>query len=320
MSKKKDLTGKKFGRLTVINQNIELSKEKRAVIWNCICDCGKYKSIRSNGLLSGKTQSCGCLRNERVRETLKRDLKGQKFEKLFVLEEVPIDINSIKTKRVRWLCQCDCGNKIIIDSNNLKSGNTKSCGCYNKQKIRETKMNDLTNKRFGQLVVLELDEEEMEKRKEKNHYDSNAYWKCRCDCGNTLTVKGYHLVHNITMSCGCLCSQGEKIIENFLKENKIQYVHQYKFSELKGNGGGMLYFDFAIFNKNELKALIEYNGKQHYEPIEFFGGKVAFEKQQDNDNKKERFCKDNNIPLYIISYKEDLNNKLKIIKENVYEI
>ena len=51
----------------------------------------------------------------------------------------------------------------------------------------------------------------------------------------------------------------------------------------------------SIYRKN---ICIEFNGKQHYEPIDFFGGVDRFEKQQINDNIKVNYCNDNNIKTY----------------------
>lgn len=57
------------------------------------------------------------------------DLIEQKFGRLIAIERA---LNS-KNGRVRWLCQCDCGNKIIVLSYNIKNGTTKSCGCLLKE-------------------------------------------------------------------------------------------------------------------------------------------------------------------------------------------
>jgi len=58
----KDLTGKKFGNLTVIKRNGYLSgKKRKAVAWLCLCDCGTLKTIRGHNLTTGNTKGCGCL-------------------------------------------------------------------------------------------------------------------------------------------------------------------------------------------------------------------------------------------------------------------
>ena len=64
MRAKKDLTGHRFGRLVVIR---EYGRSKdRQIMWLCKCDCGGEVVVRSRDLCSGNTQSCGCLRRERI--------------------------------------------------------------------------------------------------------------------------------------------------------------------------------------------------------------------------------------------------------------
>lgn len=59
------------------------------------------------------------------------DLTGKKFNKLLVLSRAENGLHN----KVRWLCTCDCGNSTIAESSNLKSGHTKSCGCYKFEKM-----------------------------------------------------------------------------------------------------------------------------------------------------------------------------------------
>lgn len=56
-----DLTGLKYGRLTVVSLN---RRENKIVFWNCICDCGNEKIIRSGSIKNGHSKSCGCLTTE----------------------------------------------------------------------------------------------------------------------------------------------------------------------------------------------------------------------------------------------------------------
>ena len=60
----------------------------------------------------------------------KLNLVGQKFGMLTVLKESTYKNN---TGRSKWLCQCDCGDKMVASGNNLKHGKTTSCGCKRKQ-------------------------------------------------------------------------------------------------------------------------------------------------------------------------------------------
>jgi hypothetical protein len=62
-------------------------------------------------------------------------------------------------------------------------------------------------------------------------------------------------------------------------------------------------FDFVILdNNNQIIICIEYDGEQHFKPIDFFGGEEAFVLQQERDKRKNNWCKDNNISLIRIPY------------------
>lgn len=115
--------------------------------------------------------------------------------------------------------------------------------------------------------------------------------------------------------CGCpMCSQsrGESIITLFLQRNNIKFIPEYKFSGCKYKKE--LPFDFAIFNnKGELKCLIEYQGQQHFEPVKYFGGLEYFNLRVKKDTIKFNYCKCNKITLYYITYKDDIQQRLKEI-------
>lgn len=65
MGKFEDLTGRKFGRLTVIERMPTVNRRTR---WKCICDCGTEKVVGAEQLKSGTTRSCGCYHSDRTRE------------------------------------------------------------------------------------------------------------------------------------------------------------------------------------------------------------------------------------------------------------
>lgn len=239
----------------------------------------------------------------------KIDLIGQKFGRLTVLrEELPRT-----TKEVKWICQCDCGNIKSVRSYDLRNGKTLSCGCLRNEKVREAVGNHLEGKRFGHLLVLEQVNSILE--------PSGALrtaWKCECDCGNIVIVKTINLKSGDTRSCGCIHSHGETIIEHILTENNMNYIQQCVFTDLKTSRNGYLKFDFAICdNNNNILGLIEFNGRQHYEPIDFFGGEEQLKIQQENDQLKIEYCKQHNIPLVIFSYKEINDININLIKERL---
>lgn len=126
MERAADLTGQKFGRLTVIRRN-GTGKSGNA-LWECICDCGNIKTIAGKSLRNGSSKSCGCLQKEIV-SAMGENLVGKKFGRLTVIEKSDCKILNRKNGRI-WKCRCDCGKTLGVCTNSLKSGNTKSCGCY----------------------------------------------------------------------------------------------------------------------------------------------------------------------------------------------
>ena len=111
---------------------------------------------------------------------------GKRFGDLTVIE-----FNHVNDHRnTCWVCQCDCGNKIVVSRNNLQQGNTKSCGCHKHGPKRE----DITGKRFGRLTVIRHDHDDKHR---------NSYWLCECDCGNRTIVTRGGLTSGNTTSCGC---------------------------------------------------------------------------------------------------------------------
>lgn len=98
-------------------------------------------------------------------------------------------------------------------------------------------------------------------------------------------------------------SRGEIKIEEILKQNDLNFKEEYSFDGLNSSNGRALRFDFAIFTDDgDLDFLIEFQGKQHYEASQKFGGKRGLYQQQFNDNKKRRFCALHDITLIEIPY------------------
>lgn len=124
-----DLTGMKFGRLTVLELDHKEPHKPRGFkyFWKCHCECGNECIIRGDYLKSG-TSSCGCLGGKF------KDLTGQTFDKLTVIERA----ENNKHGQVMWRCRCSCGNFCTVASNLLIGGNTKSCGCLRHQAYHKT--------------------------------------------------------------------------------------------------------------------------------------------------------------------------------------
>lgn len=128
------MVGEKYGRLTVIREKpiSEYPNHKRCCVqWYCNCDCGtKNVLVDGTQLRRGHVKSCGCYNREMSTKKNTIDISGNKYGKLTVLKQVPKPRN----KSIRgswWLCNCECGNEVIVRGNALKTGNTVSCGCSN---------------------------------------------------------------------------------------------------------------------------------------------------------------------------------------------
>ncbi len=120
---KRDLTGERFGKLTVIGPAKKEGSNK--TYWRCNCDCGKETVVEHYHLTEGLTKSCGCLRPGRKAE----DLTGRRFGRLTVVGPVLQEAEEEKGSRRKWECICDCGNTCVCSGDHLKRGTTKSCGC-----------------------------------------------------------------------------------------------------------------------------------------------------------------------------------------------
>jgi 5-methylcytosine-specific restriction endonuclease McrA len=95
--------------------------------WSVECDCGKTHTVLGGSLRSGKTISCGCFSHEQTSRRCLYSLTGRRFGRLLVLSRADNDRFGL----ARWNVTCDCGKKRVIRSADLRSGNSRSCGCYN---------------------------------------------------------------------------------------------------------------------------------------------------------------------------------------------
>ena len=214
------------------------------------------------------------------------DLTGQRFNRLIVIKRDMLKVGNI----AYWICKCDCGNIISVRGDRLRGGNTQSCGCLRKEKIFNSHFIDLTGQKFGYLTVLKRD----------TLKTGRPYWICKCDCGNIVSVRGSYLKNGDIVSCGCYKKfKGEEKIEKILSSLDIKFVQQKTFEDLKYKD--KLRFDFFLPKYN---ICIEYQGKQHYEAIEYFGGEKTFKEIQIRDDIKREWCKKNNIKLIEISYQD----------------
>lgn len=297
-----DLTGQKIGKLTILYRaESEISGGKKRTVWHCLCDCGNEVDVRGDYLKRSGCPSCGCEASKNRIEKNRIDHTGQKFGRLTIIDILWDE------KPAKAVCKCDCGSDYIGIKADIVAGHTQSCGCLQSENTSIANTKDWTG------CIAESGVEFI-----KQAYMNKAgqwVWECRCGCCGGLFYELPAKVNNgHTTSCGCrVQSFGESYIEGLLESIKVPFESQYTFDDCRDIY--VLRFDFAIFRDNELLGLIEYDGRQHFEPIEFFGGIEGFEKTRRHDNIKNIYCEENNIPLLRLPYTLSLNE----IKKQIYE-
>lgn len=151
------------------------------------------------------------------------------------------------------------------------------------------------------------------------YINTHTHVGLRCLSCDFLFYSTPNSVIRVSGCPSCQESKGERTIRKYLLDNNISFQAQKKFKGCKLERE--LLFDFYV---EDLNLIIEYDGKQHYEPIEFFGGEEAFVKQQKRDKIKNEYAKNNNIIMFRIPYtieKEDINKHLdKFIKGGSLEL
>ena len=184
--KARDLMGMRFGMLEVVSKAEKMGK---LIAWSCKCDCGNTTIGSTQCLAAGLKKSCGCLQPSIAGKRNFKDLVGQKFFRLTVLGRG----ENTKEGSASWICSCECGKSISVNGKSLRSGNTKSCGCYLIDRIKESRTLDLTGLVVGRLTAISL----------SGKTGRSNTWLCDCKCGNTKIVGSSALTGGLVISCGC---------------------------------------------------------------------------------------------------------------------
>lgn len=199
---------------------------------------------------------------------------------------------STKGGSAKWHCQCKCGNFVDVIGGSLRSGKTKSCGCYQRQRTSEACLNNLIGKTIGNFTVLGY---------EPGHNGARGLWICKCNlCGNEQAkINGSNLFQQ--ESCGCLIeSKGTRKIREILEKFNIEFIVEKRFETCKFSNGYYARFDFylPLFN-----CLIEYDGRQHYlQGQGNYDNEEKFLLTQEHDEFKNEWAKNNGFHLIRIPY------------------
>ena len=183
--------GNTYWNFTAESFNEELTEKynsngmRRGAYLNFRCVCGKLVPHRLSEVKSGHCKSCGCIRFNNPNTV--EDLTGKKFGILVVMgRDLERDLQQNKNNRkgVHWLCKCDCGNPELssVTGYQLKTGLTKSCGCYASEQIakRNKKYCIKTNNIIEENdSIILIDDKNNRCVIDKEDYDivKNWYWR-----------------------------------------------------------------------------------------------------------------------------------------------
>ena len=183
-------------------------------------------------------------------------------------------------------CPCCCGRK-IVKSNCLSTTHPQIAKEWHPHKNRNKTPNDVT------------------------YACNTAYWfRCLVDPKHEWLAR----IDSRTSGKNCLycnASKGEKLIKEILEEGNIDYKSQYRFPNCKDKR--TLPFDFVVFSSGEAIGAIEFQGRQHYKKIDYFGGTCGHESTKNHDKIKKSYCETNGIAFLAVPFWE-LNVTKKLLE------
>lgn len=282
--------------------------------------CGNIFSMQPNQFLNG--QRCPNCARKRLSESLKSSTKMRQ-------KSIKHAKELIENLKESYIIEVDFDNFTIMNETECnvfckKCGNSfkkklvymrdQKCPCpfchYDNLKNRPRQSADDFRKEVFNLVGDEYDVlEDYETGYKKILFRHNK-------CGKTFKMQPRYF----KMGCRCIhCanigsnSKPNKRISELLESKDILFVPEISFDDLKNRN--KLPFDFGVFKNDKLIFLLEYDGKQHFEPI--FGEERLIETIK-NDEKKNRYCLDKGIPLERISFNENIENRIEEIIEKYF--
>lgn len=272
------------------------------------CSCGNKFSRKFSNVLSNNQILClSCSSKELSEKNRKRALESYDSLIDFVNNsnfgiEILSGFDEYKNNKTPLRTICSCGDIYYPTANSLKrSLNTNCKKCGNKKtglKNRKPKDEILKAIRDEGYDVLDYE-----------HKNGQHWIKVSCENNNhkSYTVDwGNFSMGNRCPYCNL--SKGEEKVKEVLIDSGFDFEREVVFDELVGINGGDLRYDFKVYYEESF-VLVEYDGEQHYKP-KF--GDDEFDRTQKHDEIKNNYCKERNIELLRISYK-DFNNIEKIL-------
>ena len=272
------------------------------------CEC---KNIFERDVVKFKTRGAHKCRECSIKSMIDKQKNDYNYVKDYISESTNCILLSTnyKNQRQKLSLLCGCGEEFITDFDSIKNKNKIMCNKCSKDKTKESL-------KFSYEEVLDIVNKSGNKLLSKEYENNSIKLDLECSCGEIHYKSLSQIRCGWTLCEKCLnklASQGERIIHKYLDENNIKYKTQYRFKDCINKY--TLPFDVCVFDRDNIKALIEYDGEFHYIPKEFVGGIKALKESQFRDNIKTTYCKENDIKLIRIPYFEK-NNIENILREN----
>lgn len=225
---------------------------------------------------------------------------GEKRNRLTLCDRGPTPAS----KKTKIICKCDCGNYIYINLQDFMNDKVQSCGCL------RSEMRSELSKGFAKDYSLEENNtnpfyEYISPTDIRWGWSHQVVWNIKCKkCGEDYLGIPTELISNKRTHgmnpCECWkkYSIGVQKIISILQNNNIKYEQEKKYDTCVSPKGFKLPFDFYL---PEYNILIEYDGEQHFK-VAFGQAEEKLTLQQQYDEIKNQWCKDNNIKLIRIPY------------------
>lgn len=256
------------------------------------CDNGHINDAKVKYIVKGRNCSI-CTGNKKL--TIEFCKEEFAKEGLTLLEDEYVNAKTLMKFR------CDKGHVRKLTWDYFKSG-SRCIKCSGKEKLSY----EFVKGEFAKIGYELLS---------KTFKNSHQKLKIKCDKGHETTITYTHFKSSKRRCSKCAQSNGEHAVSHILDENEnvLEYDSEVSLKNQKNYR-----YDFYVTLNSGEKFLIEYDGRQHFAPIEFFGGEKSFKSAQKRDKKKTNYCRKHNIGLLRISYRhfKTIDNVIdKYIKE-----
>jgi hypothetical protein len=269
--------------------------------------CQSEYEVSPSNFLSGKRcPSCFGRRTKKTGEDFKRFVEETVGNEYTVVGKYKNASSKIEIRHNT------CGNEYLVEPRKFRVG--KRCfSCANKQNGLN-RIEAHTNIFIDNVRSMVGDDYTV-----LGEYKgrSNKILMKHNECSSKYSVEPRKFLEGIRCPNCCL-SKGETMIERVLRDNNIERIREYKFEDCVYRN--KLPFDFAIINNEKVTLLIEYDGIQHFEPVAFYGGEKTFKLVQKRDAIKNKYCKENKIPLIRVPYTMDEDMIKIVIEDKLREI